>query len=173
METIIELFLTFMKIGAFSFGGGLAMLPLIEEEIVYHHHWITSQEFVDIVAIAEMTPGPIAINASTFAGYKTAGFLGAAVASIGVVVVSFILVMILARRFIKIKDKPITKAVFQGIRPATLGLILSAAVSIARTSFVDFKGILIATIVFFTIFKLKVHPILGIALASGLGILLY
>ncbi len=173
MEAIIKLFLTFMKIGAFSFGGGLAMLPLIEQEIVDVHHWVTPYEFVDIVAISEMTPGPISINTSTFVGYRTAGVFGAAAASIGVVIVSFVLVIILARRFIQIKDKPATKFVFQGIRPATLGLIMSAAISIGKTSFLDWKSILIAGMIFFLLFKLKMHPILGIVLAAAFGILLY
>ena len=83
--TILKLFLTFLKIGAFSFGGGYAMLPLIEKEIIEVHGWLTTKEFIDILAVVEMTPGPIAINSATFLGYKVAGFWGSVVATIGVV----------------------------------------------------------------------------------------
>ncbi|HHY91188.1 MAG TPA: chromate transporter [Clostridiales bacterium] len=173
MEALVKLFFAFMKIGAFSFGGGLAMLPLIEQEVVDVHHWLTPYEFVDIVAISEMTPGPISINTSTFVGYRTAGIFGAAAASIGVVIVSFFLVLILARRFTRIKDKPATKLVFQGIRPATLGLVMSAAISMGKTSFLDLKSVLIAGIILFLLLKKKMNPILGIVLAAALGILFY
>ncbi|QEK12889.1 chromate transporter [Crassaminicella thermophila] len=173
MKVILNIFITFMKIGAFSFGGGLAMLPFIEKEMVYNHHWITSNEFVDIIAIAQMTPGPIAINSSTFVGYKAAGVKGALAGSIGVVITSFVLITILAKYFMKIKDARATKAVFKGIRPAVLGLILSAAISIGKTALIDFNSIIIAVIVFFSLKRLRFHPILGIVLAGVLGVVLY
>lgn len=173
MKTILDIFFTFMKIGAFSFGGGLAMLPFIEKEIVNNHHWITSNEFVDIIAIAQMTPGPIAVNSATFVGYKVASFWGALGGSIGVVITSFTLITVLAKYFIKIKDDKATKAVFKGIRPAVLGLILSAAVSVGKTALIDFKSVCIAIIVFFCLKKLKLHPILGIVLAGIMGVALY
>ncbi|NLV89566.1 MAG: chromate transporter, partial [Tissierellia bacterium] len=90
MENLIKLFISFFKIGAFSFGGGYAMLPLIKEEIIDVHGWLTNTEFIDIIAISEMTPGPIAINSATFLGYKVAGVLGSVVATIAVVLPSFI-----------------------------------------------------------------------------------
>ncbi|QXM06430.1 chromate transporter [Crassaminicella indica] len=173
MKIIVEIFIIFMKIGAFSFGGGLAMLPFIEKEIVDKHHWITSNEFIDIIAIAQMTPGPIAINSSTFAGYKVAGILGGLSGSFGIVMVSFILITILAKYFIKIKDAKETKAVFKGIRPAVLGLVLSAAVTVGKTALIDIKSVCIAIIIFLGLNKLKLHPILGIVLAGIMGILLY
>ncbi|WP_053955965.1 chromate transporter [Inediibacterium massiliense] len=173
MEVILKIFFTFMKIGAFSFGGGLAMLPFIEKEIVYHHHWITSEEFVDIIAIAQMTPGPIAINSSTFVGYKVDGIIGAMVGSIGIVIPSFILIMILAKYFSNMKDNKSTKAVFKGIRPAVLGLILSAAISVGKTSLVDIKSICIAMIVLFSLKRVNIHPILAIVLAGIMGAILY
>ncbi|MFZ5966619.1 MAG: chromate transporter [Bacillota bacterium] len=173
MKTVIEIFLSFLQVGAFSFGGGLAMLPLIEKEIVHAHHWITSGEFVDIVAIAQMTPGPIAINSATFVGYKVAGLSGAIAGSVGVILVSFLLVSVFAKYFIQIKDRRETKAVFAGIRPTVLGLILSAAISVGKTAFVDFKSVIIALLVFIGIHKLNLHPILGIVAAGILGILMY
>ena len=92
MNILFQLFFSFSKIGAFAFGGGYAMLPLIEHEIVINHHWITYNEFIDIIGISQMTPGPIAINASTFVGYKVGGVLGSITGTIGVVTISFILV---------------------------------------------------------------------------------
>ncbi|TCO69336.1 chromate transporter [Marinisporobacter balticus] len=173
MKTILEIFFAFIKIGSFSFGGGLAMLPLIEKEIVINHHWITSKEFVDIIAIAQMTPGPIAVNSSTFVGYKVASVLGALAGSVGVVITSFILITIVAKYFVQVKDHKATKAVFKGIRPAVLGLILSAGVSVGKTALIDFKSIFIAIVVFWGLIKLKLHPILGIGLAAAMGAFLY
>ncbi|WP_243109377.1 chromate transporter [Anaerophilus nitritogenes] len=173
MEVIVKIFFTFIKIGAFSFGGGLAMLPFIEKEIVYNHQWITSEEFVDIIAIAQMTPGPIAINSSTFVGYKVQGIIGAMVGSIGIVIPSFILIIILAKYFTNMKDNKATKAVFKGIRPAVLGLILSAAISVGKTALLDMKSVLIALIVLFLLKKVNLHPILAIVVAGIMGAILY
>ncbi|KXG76487.1 chromate transporter [Thermotalea metallivorans] len=173
MKTLIKIFLTFTKIGAFSFGGGLAMLPMIEEEIVRNHQWLSAKEFVDVVAIAEMTPGPIAVNASTFVGYKVAGMAGALAGSIGVAIVSFILITLLAKFFMGIKDAKGTKAVFEGIRPAVLGLILSAGISIGKTAFVDWKSVGIAFVIFIGVGRLKMHPILAIVTAGIIGAWIY
>ncbi|MBF8983330.1 chromate transporter [Lutibacter sp. B2] len=173
MSIIGKIFLTFMKIGAFSFGGGLAMLPLIEKEIVYRNNWVTPDQFVDIIAISQMTPGPIAINTSTFCGYKVGGLLGALAGSVGVAIVSFCLITILAKHIIKRKDNPSMKAVFKGIRPAVVGLILSAAISVGKTALVDVKSIIICLIIFFMLVRLKIHPILGIIGAAIMGIILY
>ena len=102
MSILIQIFLSFLKIGAFSFGGGYAMLPLIEREIVNNHNWITYKEFVDIVGISQMTPGPIAINSATFVGFKVSGILGSITGTLGVVTFSFILVSIANHYIIKI-----------------------------------------------------------------------
>ena len=173
MNTILDIFFTFMKIGAFGFGGGLAMLPLIEKEIVHNHGWITIEELVDIIAIVEMTPGPIAVNSSTFVGYKVSGVLGALAGSIGIVIISFILMTIMARYFMKLKDMEVTKAIFKGIRPAIIGLVLSAVVSVGKTAIVDFKSTVIAAVVFLGLLKFKIHPIAGILLSGVLGVIMY
>ena len=122
--TILKLFLTFLKIGAFSFGGGYAMLPLIEKEIIEVHQWLTTKEFIDILAVVEMTPGPIAINSATFLGYKVAGFWGSVAATIGVVLPSIIIILIIAHFLSKFKDSPYVEWAFRGIRPVVLGLIV-------------------------------------------------
>ncbi|MCT4595507.1 MAG: chromate transporter [Anaeromicrobium sp.] len=170
---IIKIFSTFAKIGAFSFGGGLAMLTFIQKEIVYKNGWLTEEQFVDLVAIAQMTPGPIAINSATFCGYKIAGIWGALAGSIGVTIVSFTIITLSAKFIIKNKDKSSMKAIFLGLRPAVLGLIISAAITLGKTAIVDMKGIFIFCIILFLIMKVKIHPIMGIVISAGMGILLY
>ena len=132
MGNLIKLFISFFKIGAFSFGGGYAMLPLIKEEIIDVHGWLTNTEFIDIIAVSEMTPGPIAINSATFLGYKVAGVLGSVVATIAVVLPSFIVMSILYHFIVKFKNTPYLEWVFSGIRPVVLGLIAAAAVTVAK-----------------------------------------
>ncbi|WP_422485146.1 chromate transporter [Gudongella sp. DL1XJH-153] len=171
--TLLQLFISFIKIGAFSFGGGYAMLPLIEEEVVEVHGWITTPEYIDILAIAEMTPGPIAINSATFLGYKVAGFVGSAVATIGVVLPSFIimsLIFVFVQRF---KKSPYVNWIFKGIRPVVLGLIASAAVSVGGNTFVDLKSVLIAILLFVLVAFRDFNPIFGIILAGALGAILF
>jgi chromate transporter len=173
MNIVAIIFFTFMKIGAFGFGGGLAMLPLIEEEIVYKKGWITLQELVDILAIVEMTPGPIAVNSSTFVGYKIGGLSGAIAGSIGIVIISFTSMTLLAKYFIKMKDLKVIKAIFNGIRPAIIGLILSAVVSVGKTALIDIRSVIIAILVFIGLYRYKMHPILVIVVAGILGLIMY
>ncbi|SET29573.1 chromate transporter [Natronincola peptidivorans] len=169
----IRLFWVFLKIGAFSFGGGYAMLPLIEEEVVHIHRWLSSVEFVDIIAISQMSPGPIAINAATFIGFRQLGVIGSIVATTGVVFASFFLVTTLAHFIIKYKNAPFIEGVFSGIRPAVIGLISAACVSLFQTSVVDMKGFAIGLIVLAILYKSKLHPI-GIIMLSGvMGIVIY
>ncbi len=121
---LIKLFWEFFKIGAFTFGGGYAMIPLIEKEIVNKYHWLTMEQFTDLIAIAEMTPGPIAINSATFVGYKVARFLGAVAGTLGVVLPSFLIIWAIASVFFGFQDNRIVQAAFKGLRPAVLGLII-------------------------------------------------
>lgn len=116
----------FLKIGAFTFGGGYAMIPLIEREVVEKKHWITSQDMLDIVAIAESTPGPIAINTATFVGYKTAGVLGAACATLGVVLPSFVIISLISLVLREFRELVVVQFAFQGIRAGVLALIAKA-----------------------------------------------
>ncbi|AOY75940.1 chromate transporter [Clostridium formicaceticum] len=170
---LIRLFITFLKIGAFSFGGGYAMLPLIEKEVVNIHGWLTSTEFVDIIAISEMSPGPISINTATFIGFRLFDVKGAVLATLGVVLVSFFLVTILARLIIQYKGSPFVEGIFGGIRPAVIGLIAAACVALFQTSIIDFRSFVISLIVFMILYKSKLHPI-GVILLSGvLGIVFY
>lgn len=170
---LIKLFWTFLKIGAFSFGGGYAMLPLIEEEIVNTQHWLTSTEFVDIIAISQMSPGPIAVNAATFVGFRYYGVVGSIVATFGVVFPSFLLVTTLARVIIKYKSSYFMEGFFTGIRPAVIGLIAAACVSLFQTSIVDLKALMIAIVVLGILYKTKLHPISVIMLSGILGVIVY
>ncbi|WIF94126.1 chromate transporter [Caminicella sporogenes] len=173
MSQILKIFMTFLKIGAFSFGGGYAMIPFIEKEIVEKNSWLSLKEFIDIIAISQMTPGPIAINSSTFVGFKISKFWGAVAGTIGVILVSFILMTILASYLKNFSNSKAVKSIFMGIRPAVLGLIFSAAVSVGKTAIVDFKSLIIAFIVLFSILKFKLHPILCIAISGIIGLIVF
>ncbi|SFD11768.1 chromate transporter [Ruminococcus albus] len=126
MNKNLDLFLTFMKIGAFTFGGGYAMIPLIQKEVCENKKWLNEKDITDIVAISESTPGPIAINAATFVGYKTSGFLGACLATLGVVLPSFLIISLISLILTRFQSIRAVKYAFMGIRAAVLALILKA-----------------------------------------------
>lgn len=188
----LELLWTFFKIGLFTIGGGYAMIPLIQQEIV-NHGWLTFKETIDIIAISEMTPGPFAINAATFVGVKTGGIPGATFATVGVVLPSFIIVTLVAKYSARFKDQPLLQYALYGLRPAVIGLIASAAFLIARTTFfmassgsvcifagihnilnaINWRAVLIFVVAIIASLKYKIHPILLIVLSGVLGIILY
>lgn len=124
----LQLFYTFFKIGLFGFGGGYAMLSMIQGEVVTRYGWLTSQEFTDIVAISQMTPGPIGINSATYVGFTATGSVwGSIIATLAVVLPSFILMLAISKFFLKYQKHPVVEAVFSGLRPAVVGLLASAA----------------------------------------------
>lgn len=170
---LLNLFLSFLKIGAFTFGGGYAMIPLIEKEAVEIHGWLTTKEFIDILAIVEMTPGPVAINSATFLGYKVGGVLGSVLATTAVVLPSIIVIILIAHFLSKFKNSPYVDWAFKGIRPVVLGLIVSASISVAKNAFIDFKSVIIGGVLFYLISFKKLHPILAIILAGVAGVLVY
>lgn len=171
-----RLFITFFKIGLFSFGGGYAMLPLIADEVL-NHAWLSQSEFVQIIAVAEMTPGPIAINSATYVGYQTAGFWGSFWATLGVASPSVILILFISGLFFKYNHHPRVKRFFMGVRPVIAGLVLTAVWFIGHA--VWLKGhpmetgltFLIGLIVYLLAKKTKLHPIVLILGAGTLGIL--
>ena len=134
MNKSLDLFLTFMKIGAFTFGGGYAMIPLIQKEVCENKKWLNEKDISDIVAISESTPGPIAINAATFVGYKTSGFLGACIATLGVVLPSFLIISLISLVLTQFQDIRAVQYAFMGIRAAVLALILKALWMMFRTT---------------------------------------
>lgn len=173
MDILVKLFLAFLKIGTFSFGGGYAMLPFIQKEIVEKNHWISMSEFSDIIGISQMTPGPVAINSATFVGYKVSGVIGSIMATVGVVTTSFILISIINKILDKFKESTIIKAALAGMRPILIALIIYAFIDLAKESYRDFKSIIITLIIGAILFTNKVHPILVIVIAAILGLLFY
>lgn len=145
MKTLFKLFITFFKIGAFTFGGGYAMIPLIQKETVEKNNWITDEDILDVVAIAEATPGPIAINAATFVGFKVKGFLGAFFATFGMVLPSFTVIFIISSVLRNFQHIEVVKYAFFGIRAGVLALILKAMFMMLKKAK---KGILPYTIMF-------------------------
>ena len=131
-KTLWEIFLTFFKIGAFTFGGGYAMIPLIQRETVEKHGWISDQDILDIVAIAESTPGPIAVNSATFVGYRVCGFFGALLATTGVVLPSFLIITLIAYALREFQSIAVVQHAFFGIRAGVLALIIKALWSMYR-----------------------------------------
>lgn len=132
LKTCLTLFLTFLKIGAFTFGGGYAMIPIIEKEMVEKHKWIKSEDILDIFAIAESTPGPIAINSATFIGYKIGGVFGSFCATFGVVLPSFVIISIISLVLREFSDIKAVQYAFNGIRAGVLALIIKALVSMYK-----------------------------------------
>lgn len=173
MKILIQLFMTFFKIGAFSFGGGYAMLPLLEEEVIRNHGWMTSGEFIDIFAISEMTPGPIAVNAATFLGFRVSGIIGAAVATTAVILPSFIVISLIFASLNKFKSSKYVAWIFEGIRPIVIGLILAAGITVAKSSFIDVKSVIIAIGLFYGVTFKDLNPILAIIIGGILGVILY
>lgn len=188
----LKLFWCFLKIGMFSFGGGYAMIPLIQKDIE-SNGWLTMAEFTDIIAISEMTPGPIAVNSATFVGYKTAGLFGGLIATIGVALPSLVMILAVSGFFYKIRKNPVKIMAFYGIRPVITGLILSAGFLVMKSAlfdgiqnaaslgeliqnpagFIDFIGAVIMAAALAALIKFKMNPILVIACAGTAGVLFY
>ncbi|NCB41806.1 MAG: chromate transporter [Clostridia bacterium] len=170
---LLKVCLFFINAGAFSFGGGYGVLYMLQNEVVSKNAWLTSQQFVDIVAIAEMTPGPISVNASTFVGYTLFGILGGILCTLCIVAVPFALALIVSIFFQKFKDNCHVISALKGIRPVVIGLIASVSLQIAEISFVDSISVVIFAAATFFLFKFKINPI-WVMLASGFfGIAIY
>ena len=179
----LELFYVFFCIGAFTFGGGYAMLPLVQSEVAAKG-WLTAQELVDFVAVSESTPGPFAVNMATYVGTEVGGILGAMCATLGVVLPSFIVILIVARCFDKFRKSTIIQGCMAGLKPAVIGMIGTAIVSVAATVFFP-AGVSLAAFaqpafyaaaaVFAVMLLLalkKLHPIAIICLSAVIGIVL-
>ncbi|MBQ8506077.1 MAG: chromate transporter [Clostridia bacterium] len=169
MKILLEIFLTFLKIGAFTFGGGYAMIPLIQREVVEKKKWITDEDILDIVAIAESTPGPIAINAATFVGYRTAGFRGAFCATFGVVLPSFIIIALISFVLEQFQGLKAVQYAFFGVRAGVLALILKAFWNMAKQQKGKFAYIIAAAaFVLAAVLKLNVLIVILLCAAAGL-----
>ena len=179
----LQLFYTFFKIGLFGFGVGYAMLPMIQGEVVTRYGWLTSQEFTDIVAISQMTPGPIGINSATYVGFTATGSVwGSIIATLAVVLPSFILMLAISKFFLKYQKHPVVEAVFSGLRPAVVGLLASAALVLMNAENFsspkeDMYSFIISCLIFLVAFvgtrKYKINPILMIVACGIAGLILY
>ena len=179
----IELFLTFFIIGMFTIGGGYSMLPLIQNEVVNVHGWIDETTFTDIVAISQMTPGPIGINSATYVGYEVLAksgaselmsILGSFTATLSVVLPSFIIVLMLCKVYETWKNHPIFKGVMAGLKPAVIGLIGTAALTLATPeNFIDWKSFVICIAAFIALYFKKVGPFAIIGIGAIVGLLVY
>ena len=176
---LLDLFLTFFRIGLFSFGGGYAMLSLLQGEAVTHN-WAVAENFTNFVAVSQITPGPIAINMATFVGYNQFGIVGALVATLGVSLPSFTIVLIICKFIAAFKESRILDGVFYGLRPAVAGLIGAAAVNIAIPEFfpsgfgsVEFRSLGISAAAFFIMLKWKCSPLWIIAGSAIAGLILF
>ena len=194
---LLQLFWTFFLIGLFPFGGGYAMLSLIQTQVVVEHAWLTESMFTDIVAISQMTPGPIGINCATYVGYDVLtasgaghlmGVVGSLTATFAITLPSFLIVLTMVKFYTKVKGSPVFEGVMGVIRPAVVGLIGAAAVilcvsvdwnglvpsfNVVEENFPDWKSWCLFAAAFVASFKFKVSPILLIVLAGVLGLLLY
>jgi len=183
----LQLFYEFFKTGLFTIGGALAAIPFLQE-MSDKTGWFTQSELADIIAVSESTPGPIGINMATYVGFKTAGITGGIIASIGLIVPSMIIVLIIARLLQKFRENKIVNSTFYGLRPASTGLIAAAGLSVLRLSLIrmeqwervmplielfDIKAVILAALLFALIYKLKkIHPVVFIAGSAVIGVIL-
>ena len=168
MNIYLEAFGIFFKIGAFTIGGGYAMVPLIENEIVTKRNWISKDDFVDLLAISQSAPGILAVNISIFIGYKLRGIRGSLVTALGTVLPSFIIILAIAMFFHNFKDNPIVERIFKGIRPAVVALIAAPTFSMAKSAKVNRYTIWIPVVSALLIWLLGFSPI-WIIIAAGVG----
>lgn len=172
MKTLLQLFLIFAKIGGFTFGGGYAMLPMLQKELVENRKWATNEELIDYYAIGQCTPGIIAVNVATFVGFKTKGVLGAVFATLGMITPSLIIVGTIAAFISGFQDYEVVQWAFSGIRAAVVALILSSIIKIAKKSLVDiFSGVIflvVAGLSFFT----DLSPVVFVLTAGVCGLII-
>ncbi|MBE7048882.1 MAG: chromate transporter [Ruminococcaceae bacterium] len=172
MKTLFVLFLTFARIGAFTFGGGYAMLPMLQKELVEKHQWTTEQDLMDFYAIAQCTPGVIAVNVATLVGRQQAGVVGGIVATLGVVCPSFVIIAIIAAVLNNFAELPIVKNAFVGIRACVCALILDSVIKLGKKAICDGPTLCIAVAVFLIMCVFNISPIVLVVAAGLLGILI-
>lgn len=187
----LQLLLVFSKIGIVGFGGGYAMLSLIQDDVVNKHGWLSSAEFTDIVAVSQMTPGPLGINMATYVGYTSvlnAGYptelamLGSLLATLSILWLPFILMIVVSRFLLKHKESPIIKSIFAGLRPTIVGLVAAAALVLMnaenfgapRTALLQFVvSLVLFALAFISVYRFKVSPLKILALAGIFGMVFY
>ncbi len=169
---LFQLFKTFFAIGIFTLGGGVAMIPIMERDIVKEHGWLEAEEFLDVIAIAQSTPGVLAVNTSIYIGYELRGFLGALISLLGTVMPSFLIMIVIARFFTDIRENKLVDSMFMGIRPAVVALLASSVFTMGKRSKLRIWGLLQVLAVAFLVSYFDLSPVL-IILIGGLGYLIY
>lgn len=172
MKELLDLFLSFVRIGALTFGGGYAMLPMLQREVVERHGWATEEELMDYYAIGQCTPGVIAVNTATFVGQKIRGVLGGVVATIGVVFPSMVIITIIAALVRNFADLAAVQNAFAGVRVCVCVLILNAVVKLWKKSVVDLPTLAIFLAVFGGSIFTKLSPVIFVLLAGAAGIVI-
>ena len=165
-----ELFLVFFKIGAFTFGGGYAMIPLIRNEVVRKREWLNENEFMDMLAIAQSIPGPIALNTALFVGNKRLGFKGSLFSAAGIILPSFIFILFIAILFSQFSDNPFVERIFKGIRPAVVALIAAPLLGLGRSAGVNRRNLWIPVAVALAVWLLGISPVWIILAAILMGV---
>lgn len=168
---IFRLFLTFMKIGVFTFGGGYAMIPLIQREISEKKKWISNDDILEVVAIAESTPGPIAVNSATFVGYKVGGFLGAFAATLGLVIPSFVIIIAIAALLNEFQSYKVVRYAFYGIRTGVLALIIKALISMYKQYKKNAVAYVVMALSFVLVAIFDVNVLIVIILCALIGLI--
>lgn len=169
---LIQIFITFFKIGPVTFGGGYAMIPLIEREIVEKRKWVRTKDITDIFAMSESVPGSIAINSATFVGYRVGGVIGAIVAMFGVLLPTFCIVVLLSIFFLKVQNNPGVEAAFVSIRATIVALITYAAYKIGKTALIDKTTFFLIIATVLVLLFVHIHPVLIIVCGGAVGILI-
>ncbi len=170
---LLALYWSFLKVGLFTIGGGYAMIPLMEAEVITVHGWLSAAQFLDIIAIAEMTPGPISINAATFIGYSMAGVAGSVVATLGVITPSLVLLLLLSRLLFRLIQNPGAECFINGLRSALVALILYASFTLGQTAIIDLSTAFIFALLLIASLLRRVSPLYFIAAGAILGLLLF
>lgn len=170
MKRYLEIFFVFFKIGAFTFGGGYAMIPLIRNEVVNKKQWLTDDEFMNMLAIAQSMPGPIALNTALFVGNKRLGFKGSLFSGAGVILPSFIAILAIALIFTQFKDNPVVERIFRGIRPAVVALIVSPLLGLGKSARITWKNAWIPVAVALSVWLLKISPVYIVLAAIVMGV---
>ena len=173
MKRLFEIFLVFFKIGLFTIGGGYAMLPIIQREVVETKHWMTDEEFLDAISLTNSLPGPLATNSATFVGYRVARAPGSVAAVLGAATPSVNIILLIAMVYHNIMDYPVTQYIFNGVRPAVAALILYAVVKLAKSAKVGaYFNWIVALFGFVAVAVFGLHPIVVVVCSAAYGLLL-
>ncbi len=165
--------MVFFKIGAFTFGGGYAMIPLIRNEVVDKKKWLDDDDFINMLALAQSAPGPISLNTAIFVGNKRLGFKGSLFCSAGIILPSFIIILIIAIVFTQFKENPVIESIFKGIRPAVVALIAAPLLGLGKSAGIKLKNSWIPVVVAVAVWLLKISPVYIVLGAIVLGVLYY